>query len=347
MTPRRTPPWRLSHSRARAAGLAFVATLTGCAHAAVNPTRAAAVAEPGATTDATTAEPNATVSAPPRAGLRACEVGWLEVDFAKLRASKRGDWLGRILAHDPRFGELAVPGKVDPYRDARSVLLCAEVFRGGDWDAAVLGHALDDLTVSAALRVYSARVDHGGPEALGVPGAQATRVRVGTSVWSAVHARGGELLLVTPDAAVESARLHVAAAPRPRGLEGDLAMRARVLDPGARLPGAGAEISRLRALRAEVHARADGGAALHAVGEAPSAADADAIAAGLAARVENLARSFLVRVALRGLLDAFEVKARGARVEVSLPATAAQVDSLLALVAADLGVRLDTPPPAP
>ncbi|HRG99819.1 MAG TPA: hypothetical protein PLR99_26420, partial [Polyangiaceae bacterium] len=118
-----------------------------------------------------------------------------------------------------------------------------------------------------------------------------------------------------------------------------------VLDePARRLPWARDLVAELRLLRAELRASTVGTAELRATGEAADPAAALAVAARLTARAEEASRSLVLRLALRGLLSSLEVRASGAEVQVRLPATSPQVDSLLALVAAAVGARLDGPP---
>lgn len=322
--------------------------------AACHPARVAVVLPARPAAPDAVASPPALPEAVPSGGsvgLEACAAARLEVDFARLRDTRRAEWVRRLLVHDARFGDLAVEGAVDPFRDARVVRFCAEVLRTGAWDAIVLTHACDEPSVTRALRVYSTRVDGGGPEALGVLGLEATRVRTGAQAWSAQRVRAGELLLVPGDAARRSAALYRAAAPldasglddpSPTTSAGSLVARLALDEPARRLPWA-PELSALRTVRAELRATAAGTAELRAFGDAPDDDAARGLSARLTARFEEAASSLVLRVALRGLLSSVEVRARGATVEVRLPATAPQVDSLLSLIAAAVGARLDGP----
>lgn len=339
---------RLRPTRALAIAALLVACHRGAAPPAAPPLEPPAPPPPTAAPVAPAAAPEGSV------GLEACEGARLDVDFARLREAPRAEWVRRLFLHDPRFGDLALEGVVEPFGDARVVRFCAAVLRGGAWDAVVLTHRLDEATVARALRVYSARVDQGGPEALGVPEVQATRVRTGAVAWSAQRARAGELLLVPVEAGRRSASLYRASAPlAPGGLDGApgavtpagaLVARLVLDEPARRLPWARDLVAELRLLRAELRASTVGTAELRATGEAADPAAALAVAARLTARAEEASRSLVLRLALRGLLSSLEVRASGAEVQVRLPATSPQVDSLLALVAAAVGARLDGPP---
>ncbi|HQY62129.1 MAG: hypothetical protein IPF92_01250 [Myxococcales bacterium] len=339
----------------RARGLPVVAAaallVAGC-HAGVEPV--AVLVPPPVTPAPVPPTPPPAPVAPTEGsvGLEACKGARLDVDFQKLRAAPRAEWIRRLFLHDARFADLAVAGVVEPFGDARVARFCAAVLRGGDWDAIVLTHRLEPPTVEAALRVYSARVDEGGSEALGVPGVQGTRVRTGDTAWSAQRARAGELLLVPAEAGPRSASLYRGSAPLdPAGLEdpasapaaGALVARLTLDAPAQRMPWA-PDLSELRSLRAELRATPAGTAELRAKGEAVDAAAALALAARLTARAEEVGRPLAVRMVLRGLLSSLKVRTNGAEVEVRLPASAPQVDALLALVAAAVGARLDGPP---
>lgn len=280
---------------------------------------------------------------PARVGFVACERGRVDLDFFRIRAWKRASWLSSIFQADPRFGELSVAGEVAPFEDAGRVRLCFAHL--GAADAVVFRHTVAEAHVRAALAAYARRVDQGGPENLQEPRVRATRIRVGIDVWTAVEAkgRGGEMLFVPPEVAKASVERYLETPPL-SGLEGDAstAFEAYFTSPDevTTLP---AELRGLHDLRLSVKLLPAGEASLSATARAESTAEAERIARALEAFVDERARSFVVKMALRGLLSSFTVAATGTEVRVSLPATGPQMDAVLALVAAELGVRVETP----
>ncbi len=287
----------------------------------------------GPSTEASAVRPGA----PPRLGLASCAKGRLDVSFAEVRRHPRAAWIEAVLVNDPRYGELAIPGKVDPFKDGQEVRFCTERF--GGWGSVRMRHGLPEALVDEAAAVYGTRVDRGGPLDLGVPGARAWKVRVGSDVWTLVRARPGEVLFVVPEDAIASSREY--AASPPVALAPGVAVALFADEPRARFPGVLPEVSRLGRLDLTLTTRADGSAELSGVGEAGDEAQAREIALALTRRAEEAASSFMVRIVTRGLLDGLSIKARGPRIELRLPATGPQVDSVLSFVAASLGVRLD------
>jgi hypothetical protein len=278
-----------------------------------------------------------------RVGFVACDRGRVDLDFFRIRAWKRASWLSSLFQADPRFGELSVAGEVAPFEDAGRVRLCFAHLGGAE--AVVFRHTAAEAHVHAALAAYARRVDQGGPEDLGEPRVRATRIRVGTDVWTAVEAkgRGGEMLFVPPEVAKASVERYLETPPL-AGLEGDAstAFEACFTSPDEviTLPP---ELRGLHDLHVSVKLLPAGEASLSATARADGPAEAERIARALEAFVDERARSFVVKMALRGLLSSFTVAATGAEVRVNLPATGPQMDAVLALVAAELGVRFETP----
>lgn len=282
-----------------------------------------------------------------RLGLSACDRGRVDVDFFRLRAWKRAPWIARLFEADPRFAELTVPGEVTPFEDATRVRLCVSSTwsRAGGADAVVLRHTVAEAHVRAALAAYARRVDQGGAEELGEPRVRATRIRVGTDVWTAIEAqgRGGELLFAPPEAAKASAARYLDMPALP-GLRGDASTGFEAFfaapDELFALPSA---LRGVHDVELGLRLLPDGAAELVATARAESATEAERIAKELEAFVEERARSFMVKMVLRGLLSSFTATSSGADVRVKLPATGPQMDAVLSLLAAELGVRFEIP----
>ncbi len=280
-----------------------------------------------------------------RIGLSACDRGRVDVDFFRLRAWKRASWIARMFEAEPRFGELAVPGEVAPFEDATRVRLCvSQAFaRAGAADAVVLRHTVAEPHLRAALAAYARRVDQGGAEDLGEPRVRATRIRVGTDVWTAIEAqgRGGELLFAPPEVAKASAARYLDMPALP-GLRGDASTGFEAFfaapDDLFALPSA---LRGLHDVELALRLLPDGAAELGATARAESPAEAERIAKELEAFVDERSRSFVVKMVLRGLLSSFTVTSSGAEVRVKLPATGPQMDAVLSLVAAELGALRD------
>lgn len=279
-------------------------------------------------------------SRPPREGLRSCDAIRLDVSVAKLRASRRGAWLAAIFAAEPRLAP--TKRKIVPFEVADEARLCGRAPLA--WEAVVIRHALPAARVDEALAVYGARIDHGGPFDFGVPGAHASKIRIADDVWTAVvrdHAPH-ELWLLAPEAARASVTDH----PEKAGEEpmpAPLAVRAVVHDPSSRFSWAAHELDGVVTLDLGLTLLPDGAARLEGTAVASSPDAAKEAARRMTATIERAAGTFFVRVALRGILSGFSAVAMGDRVKITMPVSAPELDSLLALVAASLGAHLPTP----
>jgi len=278
-------------------------------------------------------------------GLLACCTIRLDVSLTKLRKTRRAAWLAAIFRAEPRIAALAIPGKIEPLASADAVRLCGREERA--WEAVVVHHENPEALVHEALAVYAARVDRGGPVDLGLPGVAATKIRLATDVWTAIARGPEELWLVAPEAARAAVVEHAALAHEGAALAPADAARAWVNEPAAHFVWAAHELREAQTLEVWAAPRADGGAEVGAIVTTASESDARAVARKMNETVERAAGTFFVRVALRGILSGFSAKARGTSVDVTLPVSAPELDSLLALVAAHLGAQLPEPPPPP
>ena len=76
-------------------------------------------------------------------------------------------------------------------------------------------------------------------------------------------------------------------------------------------------------------------------GRARDEGGARAAALRINARVAGVADSFLVRVALRGVLSGFSARSQGDTIEIELPVSPPQMDAVLSLLGAHVGARFD------
>lgn len=280
------------------------------------------------------------------------------MSFVRLRAFRRATWLRAILLTEARFVELEIPGKIRPFEDVQTVRFCGSTL--GAWEAVVIRHGLEGRVVEDALRVYGARVDRGGPldlglrssgqapgQAPGQAGVSATRLRVATDVWTAVRREisPGELWLVAPDAARASVvdfADEASAGGLPAPPEG-LAAVLELTQPRARISDSPQELAELTSLHVELRLLPEGGAELTGRAQADNAVAAREIARRIEERIARVADSVFVRVALRGVLSGFTARSSGTGIELRLPISPPQVDSVLSLLAAHLGARFDAP----
>jgi len=260
------------------------------------------------------------------------------VSFPALRGYRRASWIRAILYTEPRFAELEIPNKVEPFEAVEGARFCGA--RVGSWEAVAFRHTLSDAAVDGALRVYGSRVDGGGPVDLGARGVRATRIRIATDVWTAVRrdkARD-ELWLVAPEAARDSlGQSEMATFDVPDGV----AAVAELVPPRDRMRSPPDELAELSSLHVEVRLTSEGGARILGLGVAPDERSARAIADRMNERVARSAESFFVRVVLRGVLSGFSARAKGKAIEIALPVSAPQLDSVLSLLGAHLGARFD------
>jgi hypothetical protein len=216
-------------------------------------------------------------------------------------------------------------------------------------DVVLIRYAASDAKVAKAMDVVAQNYAQGGAFDAGAPVLKAVRSYANDAERVVLQPRSHVLAVVPTSAAQAIARKLVHETPMPHVLPGEAAY-IRVMDPHHAmplLPGS------LTAMELHVRPRDDDGADITIQG---TAKDADG-AQSAASQLRDLVASYDVwplSDLTAHLLDHVEITANGAAVNVRVTASIAQIDTIVRLVASQIGVALPPPggpgaarPPAP
>lgn len=252
----------------------------------------------------------------------------LAVALRAMRASASGAKIATMLSLVPEVIDATTKTGVDPFVHGEWLLVYGPRVEIPGPNANVLRHAKPDAEVTKALVAAGFEARDGGV------GMQAALYGAKEPL---LRPQPGMLAIVPVDRAVDlQAALKPAVDPGVKA--GELA-RMFLAEPAKTLRVLPNEV-----IRANVIAKpaGDGGLDLSAAAQCPDAAACTAAATKLTDYVGRQ-NSMMVRMVTRSLLSGLVVKGNGAMLEATLHATPEQVDAILSLLRAQLGL----PPPPP
>ncbi len=239
-----------------------------------------------------------------------------------IRANRSGANVVKMLSLLPEIIDSKKKTGVDPFTDGDWLLVYGPTVGVPGSNAHVLKHTKSEADVSAAMSRAGITAD-GHVQLYGVRD-------------TLVRPQPGLLALLPNDRAKELAA--VLAKPIDTGLRpGELA-QIFVAEPSKVVKNIPDDVRRANVV---VKPASDGGLDARAVADCRDAASCTAAATELDEYVKRQ-NSFMVRLVLKNLLANFAVKASGAKLEATLHASPDQVDALLSILRAQLGL----PPPA-
>ncbi len=263
----------------------------------------------------------------------------LALNVAALRGHVVGARLGPLLEwewqhflHEPQLA-------LDPLRDSDWSLLYGPSLIHTDKDVVLVGTHAPLSAIDAMLTSVSRRYHKGGPFPTGVTEVKGWLGHADNAERVFLVPAPGLVAITPPSGAREAAvTLHRQS---PRGLPPREAMRLVLHDPEKHLflPGFRFPAS-IRVLDLSVTLRPDGGADLDAIGDSTDAAQA---AAEIEAYLRRQNGSIMVRLATKGLLTSASVVAEGDAIKLHVPARRDQLEALMQLAAASVGVTLSPP----
>ncbi len=259
----------------------------------------------------------------------------LLVNMEVIRKNPIGAQMGPLLSAIPQWDDFISGTKVDAVRDTDWVFISGPSLIHTDRDAIFVHYSTTDAVVDHAVDVVAHKYDRGGYFDAGVPGVKASLGHADRAQRVFLRPQSHLLVVVPPDYAHTAAvmLLHVKISPHLRPNE---AMRLTLENPSHPMPFLPTS---MKELRLWIVPRADGGA--DAIVEADCTDAAAAIQA--AEDVKKLIRqqnSLGVRMLTNGLLNGFDVDVDGPMLRARLPASKEQLETILGLVASQLGVTL-------
>lgn len=266
----------------------------------------------------------------------------LLINMEEIRKNPTGARMGPLLSAIPQWDDFMQGTGVDPVRDTDWVLITGPSLIRTERDVILVHYSASDALVDKAIQVIAKKYDRGGAFDAGVPGVKAALGHADRAPRVFLRPQSRVLAVVPPDYANTAAKsLHkarISARVRP----GE-AMRLVLKTPSRPFPRIPSTISEMRLW---ILPRADGGADVHAEGDTPDA-DSGAAAAAALRKVIRDQNSVFVRMVTNGLLDTVEITADGSVVRLRAPVSRDQLETLLSLVASQLGVTLPMAPHAP
>ena len=253
----------------------------------------------------------------------------LAVALRAMRGSASGAKIATILSLVPEVIDASKKTGVDPFVHGEWLLVYGPRVEIPGPNANVLRHAKTDVEVTKALAAAGFEARDGGV------GMQAALYGAKEPL---LRPQAGMLAMVPADRATD---LQVALKPAvdPGVKAGELA-RMFLSEPAGSLRVLPSDVT-----RATVIARpaSDGGLDLSADAQCPDAAACTAAATKLTEYVGRQ-NSMMVRMVTRSVLSGLVIKGNGSKLEATLHATPEQVDAILSILRAQLGLPL--PPPA-
>lgn len=265
------------------------------------------------------------------------------VNMAVIRSHPVGARLGPVFAVTPGWRDVigAIPAAsapVEPLRAADWVVVYGPSLVKGAGLVAIARTALSDPAVDSTLTAVSRSGTRGGTFDTGVPGVFAVRANPDRTERVLMRVQPGIVIMAPPDKAAELARMEQHATFPMRARPGE-AIRIVIKEPSQKLGGsAGSFPTNMSELRVWVDAHDDGSADGYLEGDCDThehAEDARTFFDGVITQNGNM----LMRVATHGLFATATTSTSGSTVKMHVPATRDQVEALVALLEASLGVQ--------
>jgi hypothetical protein len=263
----------------------------------------------------------------------------LTASMPPLRAHPVGRQILAMLLAAPGVRDALSGTGVDPIRDIDWAYASGTSFRDDSTGALVAHFALDDDRVDGAFEALMKRAPTTAPLDLGVQRVHGVTANLAGADRALLRAAPSLVVVVPPPLAKATAST-LATSRVLSPVRGDEALRGALVDPHTALAQIPSAVQRARAW---VITKPDGGLDVFGEGDCADASAAGAAADELRALVHRY-NGFLVRLASRGILDSVEIAVDGSTVKVHLAPTYEQLEAVLTLAGAALGV--DVPPPA-
>jgi hypothetical protein len=266
----------------------------------------------------------------------------LLVNAEVIRDNAVGARMGFLLRGIPEWNDFMEGTDIDPVKDTDWVLISGPSLINSSRDVVLIHYAAPDAVVDRAIAVVSRKYGRGGPADAGVRGVKATLAYADRAERILLRPQPRVLAVVPPSVAGKVARQLVASRV-PEHVRPGEAVYLRLVNPHHPMPEVPEDITELR-LR--VVPREDQGADVFVEGDTPSAEAAARDVPQIAALVRRHDDP-ITSMITHGLLDHVDVTSDGARVLAHLTATRDHLETMMALVAAFLGLEPPAPPLAP
>ncbi len=265
----------------------------------------------------------------------------LLVNMNVIKVHPVGKRIGPLLYGIKQWSEFmnGTEGVVDPVKDTDWVLVYGPSLIHTERDAVLVHYSVSDQVVDRAIDIASNNYAQGGPFDAGVPGVKARLAHADNAERVFLRAQPHVLAVVPPDKAYDFARVLKKAPVQPKVRPGE-AMRLTVKDPYRQISIKDLKFpTSLSEIRLWIIPNKDGSAMVYGEGDCTDETGAEDVAKVVTTTIGRV-NNPLVQLATRGMLNEVKVDVHGTRVELSMPASVDQIEMMLQLIAAKLGVEI-------
>jgi hypothetical protein len=259
----------------------------------------------------------------------------LVVNMEVIRQNPIGAQMGPMLSAIPQWDEFIAGTNVDAVKDTDWVFITGPSLIRTDRDVIFVHYSTTDAKVDRAIDIVAHKYDRGGYFDAGVPGVKATMGHADRAQRVFLRPQPHILVVSPPDYAHTAATILLHAKISPHIRPGE-AMRLTLATPWHVVPDLPKSMTELRMW---IIPRADSGADANIEIDCTDAAAAIQGAEDVK-KIIRQQNSLGVRMLTNGLLNGFDVAVDGSMVRARLPVSKEQLQTLLGLVASQLGVSL-------
>jgi hypothetical protein len=270
----------------------------------------------------------------------------LFINVEVIRKHPTGPKLSKLVRAAPQWDDALKGTTVDPVRDADWVLIFGPALLHTEKDTILVHYSVPDAVADEAIEAIKRRSHNGAGYDAGVPGVKATLGHADRAPRVFLRGKSKTIAVVPPSFASTAARMLLSekapAHPRP----GE-AMRLTVKNPSRPIPQLPARITELRLW---IIPQPDGGADVFAELQNPDgqgAMDSENELKSFLSRYRGSMEGALANMVSRGLINGIEVSSALTVTRLHVRANAEQIDAIIGFVAAQAGIDLTAPPPAP
>jgi hypothetical protein len=245
-----------------------------------------------------------------------------------------------IILAIPEWKQFMANTGVDPYRDWDWMMMFGPSLIDTSKDVVYIHYAVSDADMDKAALALSSRDSKGGPVDVGVPGVKAWRTNVAGSERALLRGQPHCLFMV-PWANAKQFAAAARAMPCVLKSNPGEAGRAKFLRPGGSVSLFPPQMTELRMWL--IPRNSDSGGDLYLEGDCPDPASATQAADDMRKNVAGV-NGLVVKLATGGVLNGLDVKADGNVVKMHLPGSKEQIEAIINIAAARVGVTV--PPPS-
>ncbi len=270
----------------------------------------------------------------------------LFINVEVIRKTPAGARLSKLVRAAPQWDDALKGTTVDPVRDADWVYIYGPALLHTEQDTILIHYSVPDAVADEAIDAIRRRSHNGAAYDAGVPGVKATLGHADRAPRVFLRGKTKTIAVVPPKDATATARVLVSAKKPPPPRPGE-AMRLTVKNPSRPIPQLPARVTEMRLW---IMPLADGSADVFGELQNPDAqgaTDSETELKGFLQKYRGSMEGALANIVSRGLINAVEIDSSATVTRLHVRATPEQIDAIIGFVAAQAGIDVSTPTPAP